>query len=129
MIAYWTIRPRLLRVPGRRQRRHLGRAAQDAPGAGRPGADGQHDVTSTRCMEATSDALDVGLLQFSDGARIGTGGFVDTANQRLQRRASPPIVVTPEDLAKVPVDRTGRDGKPLIARATWPISSTRPPGR
>ena len=34
-------------------------------------------------MEVTADALDAPLLKYSAGAVVGTGGFVDTPNQRL----------------------------------------------
>ena len=62
-------------------------------------------------MEATSDALDVGLLRYSSGAHIGTGGFIESANQRFAIRhilAS----ATPETMAAVPVAK--RDGKQLL---------------
>ena len=60
-------------------------------------------------MTATSDALDSGLLQFSTGAVIGTGGLIETPNQRLGIRNVLPIV-TPADLAKVPVTTEGAKG-------------------
>ena len=53
-------------------------------------------------METTADALDVGLLKYSAGAHIGTGGWIDTPNQRLGIRHVLPII-TPADLAKVRV--------------------------
>ena len=43
-------------------------------------------------MDVTADALDAGLLRYSDGAVIGTGGFVETSNQRLDVRHVLPIV-------------------------------------
>ena len=58
-------------------------------------------------MEATADALDAGLLRISDGSLIGTGGFIETPNQRLSIRHVLPIA-TPEDLASVPSSE--RDG-------------------
>ena len=61
-------------------------------------------------MQATADALDAGLLQYSDGGFIGTGGFVETPNQRLGVQNVLPIV-TPEDLAQVTVAE--RDGRTL----------------
>ena len=61
-------------------------------------------------MEVTADALDAGILKFSEGGFIGTGGFVETPNQRLGIRHELPIV-TPEDLATVPLAE--RDGKTL----------------
>ena len=92
MIAYWTIRPRLLRVPGRRQRGDLGRALQQCTVAGGSAKLLAQHVSLDQVMEATADALDAGLLRFSDGAVIGTGGFVETPNQRLAIRHVPPIV-------------------------------------
>ena len=62
-------------------------------------------------MEATADALDAGLLRFSDGAVIGTGGFIETPNQRLGVRHVLPIA-TPDDLAKV-TDRASAAARPL----------------
>jgi hypothetical protein len=47
-------------------------------------------------------ALDAGLLRFADGNRIGTGGFVETPNQRLVVQHVLPIV-TPNDLAQVAI--------------------------
>ena len=54
-------------------------------------------------MEATADALDVGMLKFSSGREIGTGGFIDTPNQRLGIRHILPTL-TPEELAQMPLD-------------------------
>ena len=70
-------------------------------------------------MSVTADALDAGLLQFSDGAIIGTGGFVETPNQRLGVQHVLPIV-TPEDLAKV----VGRRPAPTARRCASPTSPT-----
>ena len=58
-------------------------------------------------MDAVSEALDDGLLQFNPGNFTGTGGFVDTPNQRLAIRHVPPIVGV-EDLAHVDGPRPRR---------------------
>ena len=58
-------------------------------------------------MDAVSETLDDGLLQFNAGNFTGTGGFVDTPNQRLVIRHIPPVVGA-DDLAHVTVP--GRDG-------------------
>ena len=42
-------------------------------------------------MDASSDALDAGLLRYSDGAVVGTGGFVEADGQRLNVRHVQPI--------------------------------------
>jgi len=60
-------------------------------------------------MEATSDAVDSGLLKFSTGAVIGTGGMIETPNQRLGIR-NVAAHRHPADMAKVPVTTDGAQG-------------------
>src|SRR6266545_4748611 len=72
-----------------------------------------HHVSLERVMETTSDALDVGILQFSDGSVVGTGGSIETPNQRLQVRHVLPVV-TPKDLSQVTIQN--QDGKALRLR-------------
>jgi CzcA family heavy metal efflux pump len=67
-------------------------------------------VSLDHVMEVTSTALDAGILKFAEGGFIGTGGFIDTPNQRLGIRHQLPIV-TPEDLSQVVLAE--RDGKAL----------------
>jgi CzcA family heavy metal efflux pump len=128
MIAYWKIRARLLEVPG----------VANAPIWGErikmPAVQVDLEKLSTygvpleEVMDVTADALDVGLLQFSEGSVIGTGGFIDTPNQRIGIRSVLPIV-TPETLAQVPINnRTKPDGSPLllgdvgdVVWDTWPL--------
>ena len=108
MTAYWIIRARLLRVPGVanvaiwNERLHL-MAVLAKPSKMRAA-----DVRLTQVMQATADTVDSGLLRFSTGAVIGTGGNIETPNQRLSVRNVLPVV-TPADLAKTPVP--GRDGR------------------
>ncbi len=107
-IAYWKIRSRLLRVDGvaqvaiwgeRLPQRHV-QVDQDKLA--------EYDVSLQDVMDASADALDAGLLKYSDGAVVGTGGFVETDGQRLNVRHVQPIV-GPEQLGQVPV--LERDGK------------------
>ena len=65
-----------------------------------------NNVTLDDVMETTADALDVGLLKYSSGAHIGTGGWIDTPNQRLSVRHVLPIF-KPADLAKVTLKDNG----------------------
>src|SRR5438876_5501084 len=62
------------------------------------------DVSLGQVMQTTSDAVDSGLLKFSTGSVIGTGGMIETPNQRIGIRNVLPIV-TPADLAKMPITR------------------------
>jgi CzcA family heavy metal efflux pump len=111
MLAYWTIRQRLLGVPGVANVAIWGEQLKMLQVMVDPNRLAAADVTLDQVQEAVSDALDVGLLRYSRGAHIGTGGFVETPNQRFQLIFAA-SGVTPETLSKVPV--TTKDGKPLL---------------
>ncbi len=108
-LAYWKIRARLLRVPGVAQVAIYGERLPQRHVQVDPARLAEHDVTLQEVMTAGSDALDAGLLRYSDGAVVGTGGFVE-GEQRLNVRHVQPIL-GPEQLGKVPV--VERDGKVL----------------
>jgi len=105
MTAYWTIRARLLEVPGVANVALWNERLQQMQVQINPNAMQQHNVSLDQVMQATADAVDSGLLRFSTGSVIGTGGTVDPPNQRLPVRNVLPII-TPGDLAQVPVDST-----------------------
>ncbi|MCP1767286.1 efflux RND transporter permease subunit [Bradyrhizobium japonicum] len=111
MLAYWTIRQRLLGVPGVANVAIWGEQLKMLQVMVDPNKMAAADITLDQVQEAVSDALDVGLLRYSRGAHIGTGGFVETPNQRFQLIFAA-SGVTPETLSKVPV--TTKDGKPLL---------------
>jgi CzcA family heavy metal efflux pump len=113
MLAYWKIRQRLLGVPGVANIAIWGEQLKMLQVLVDPKRLTAADVTLDEVQEAVSDALDVGLLRYARGAHIGTGGFVETPNQRFQLRFTP-AGVTPETLARVPVKT--RSGKPLLLR-------------
>lgn len=127
MISYWKIRTRLLRVPGVSNVMIYGERIQMYQVQVEPDKLAAKGVPLTLVHETVGDALDASLVYFSDGAWIGSGGFIDTPNQRLSIRHVLPIV-TPEDLGKVPIkDRPGlkltdvarlvEDHQPLIGDA------------
>ncbi|HKD26599.1 MAG TPA: efflux RND transporter permease subunit, partial [Xanthobacteraceae bacterium] len=113
MLAYWKIRQRLLGVPGVANIAIWGEQLKMLQVMVDPERLAAEDVTLDQVQEAVSDALDVGLLRYSRGAHIGTGGFIETPNQRFQLVFAA-AGVTPETLAQVPV--TARSGKPLLLR-------------
>ncbi|MGB7874152.1 MAG: efflux RND transporter permease subunit [Anaerolineales bacterium] len=128
MIAYWKIRARLLDVPGVANAPIWGeriKAPQMQIDLEQMHA---HNVTLNQVMDVTADALDVSLLFYSEGSFIGTGGFLETPNQRLGVRSIQSIL-GPEDLAQVPIyGKTDSDGTPLILDdvgdvvwGTWPL--------
>jgi CzcA family heavy metal efflux pump len=110
MISYWTIRARLLRVPGVANVPIWGERLQMLQVQVEPDKMRKHNVSLDQVMETTANSVDVGLLKFSNGAVVGTGGFVESPNQRLGVRHVLPIR-TPRDLASVTIEE--RKGKPL----------------
>jgi CzcA family heavy metal efflux pump len=109
MTAYWTIRARLLRVPGVANVAIWNERLKLMTVQAEPTKMQARQVSLENVMEATADAVDSGLLKFSTGAVIGTGGSIETPNQRLGIRNVLPIV-TPADLARVPVTSSGHQG-------------------
>ncbi len=115
MISYWKIRARLLRVPGVADVQIWGERLKMLQVQADPARMRANKVSLESVMTTTADALADGLLKFSEGGGvIGTGGFVDTANQRLPVEHVLPIV-KPSDLGQVPVAKKA-DGSPLVLR-------------
>src|SRR3712207_5561090 len=113
MMAYWTLRQRVMGVPGVANIQIYGEQLTMLQVEVDPEKLARLDVTLDEIMESVSDALDVGLLRYSEGAHIGTGGFVETPNQRMPLR----FVFgarTPETLAQTPIQT--RTGKQILLR-------------
>ncbi|TDO44375.1 CzcA family heavy metal efflux pump [Kribbella sp. VKM Ac-2527] len=103
LAAYWTIRPRLMRVPGVANVAIWGDRWSVLQVQADPDRLHANGVSLNNVMNATADAVDVGMLKFRSGHEIGTGGFIDTPNQRLSIKNIMPLL-TPEELAKMPLD-------------------------
>src|SRR4029453_17405994 len=112
MSAYWTIRARLLEVPGVANVALWGERLQMMQVQVEPPKMEAQNVALTEGMGATADAVDSGLLRFSSGSIIGTGGMIESPNQRINVRNVLPII-PPNDIAKAPlhIDGTGKDVK------------------
>ncbi len=110
MTSYWRIRQRLIRVPGVANVAIWGERLEMLQVQADPERMGEQQISLNQLMQAAGDAVDSGILQYSDGAFVGTGGFIETPNQRLDVRHVLPIV-TPEDLANIPLAE--RDGRVL----------------
>src|SRR5213592_2064015 len=102
LLARWTIKPKLLGVPGvanvaiwgqRLRQLHVHIDQQRLRDA---------RVLQDDIIAAAGDALWVSPLSFLKGSSPGTGGWIDNPNQRLGVQHSMPIEA-PEDMAKVPV--------------------------
>jgi CzcA family heavy metal efflux pump len=109
-IAYWKIRQRLLRVPGVAQVNIFGERLDQRHVQVDPNKLAENGVSLNQVMEASSEAVDAGVLQYADSFVVGTGGFVEHNGQRLNIRNVQPIQ-SAGDLGKVPVVR--RNGRVL----------------
>jgi CzcA family heavy metal efflux pump len=110
-IAYWKIRARLLRVPGVANVPIWGERLQQHQVQIIPKKLRQLDLTVNEVMNVTAATLDAGLLRYSDGGVIGTGGVLKSPNQQISIRHVLPIF-SPEDLAKVVVEE--KNGEPIL---------------
>ena len=106
MIANWKIRQRLLRVPGVANTPIWGERKQMLFVNADPGRMATEAVSLQQLMTVTADSLDAGLLRYSNGAVIGSGGFVDTPNQRMPVRHKQTIV-DPEHMGSVVLEERG----------------------
>ncbi len=98
-IAKWTIRPRLMAIPGVANVAIWGQRDRQIQVLIDPYRLHAHGITTSEVVKAASE-----------GAEIGGGGFVDTPNQRLAV-AYAAGVKKPSDLANVPVAM--REGTPI----------------
>ncbi|MEA2177009.1 MAG: hypothetical protein QOG77_306 [Solirubrobacteraceae bacterium] len=109
-IAYWKIRQRLLRVPGVASVDIYGERLQQRHVQVDPKRMARYGISLDQVMEASANAVDAGVLQFTQSATVGTGGFVESDGRRLNIRHVQPIV-GPAELGRVPVAR--REGRTL----------------
>ena len=118
------IRPRLLRVPGVANVGVWGNRKEVRMVLLDPRRMAAHRVSVAQIMRVTADALDAVLLTHSPGAVIGTGGFIDTPNQRIGIRHVAPIF-SPRDLSRVGFEAP--DGARLQISDIADVVTTHPP--
>jgi CzcA family heavy metal efflux pump len=126
VLARWTIAPRLMGVPGVANVSIWGQRDRQLQVQVDPKRLQDQHVSLLQVLETTGNALWVSSLSFVEASTPGTGGFIDTAQQRLGIRHISPII-TAEGLAQVPVEdstlRLGdvanvvEDHQPLIGDA------------
>ena len=110
VLARWTIAPRLLGVPGVANVAVWGQRDRQLQVQVDPARLRDERVTLDQVIESTANALWVSPLTFVEASTPGTGGLIDTPNQRLGIQHVSPIS-TPADLAKVTLEDT--DGRAL----------------
>jgi CzcA family heavy metal efflux pump len=103
VLARWTIKPRLTGIAGVANVAIWGHRDRQLQVQLDPQQLAARGVTQEQLIRTTGDALWVSPLTFLNASFPGTGGWIDTPNQRLGVEHRLPIS-SPEDLARVPVD-------------------------
>jgi Cu/Ag efflux pump CusA len=103
ILARWKVRPRLMGIPGVANVSIYGQRDRQLQVRVDPGQLRANNVTLTEVIETTGNALWVSPLTFVEASTPGTGGFVESPNQRLQVQHISPIS-TPRQLSEVPVE-------------------------
>lgn len=103
VLARWVIGPRMLGVPGVSNVSIWGMRDRQLQVLVDPKRLQAQEVSLQQIVETTGNALWVSSLSYLEASTPGTGGFIDTPNQRLGVWHVLPIS-SPEDLAQVPVD-------------------------
>jgi CzcA family heavy metal efflux pump len=126
VLARWTIAPRLMGVPGVAHIAIWGNRDRQLQVQVDPEQLQDAGVTLQQVVNTAGNALWVSSLTYLEASTPGTGGFIDTPQQRLGIWHVLPIS-SPEDLAQVPVQGTAwrledvatvvEDHQPLIGDA------------
>jgi len=105
VLAHWTIAPRLMGVPGVANVAIWGERERQLQVQVDPKRLRANNVSLLDVLETAGNALWVSSLSFVEASTPGTGGFIETDNQRLGIRHILPIV-SPQGLAQVPIGDT-----------------------
>ena len=105
VLARWNIRPRLMGVPGVANVAIWGLRERQLQVQVDPAKLQARGVPLLSVIKSTGNALWVSPLTFLQASTPGSGGFIDSANQRLSIRHVLPIT-TPGQLAQVNIEGT-----------------------
>ena len=103
VLARWTVRPRLMGVPGVANVAVWGQRERQLQVQVDPERLRAEGISLLQVVETTGNALWFSPLTFLNASTPGTGGFIDTPNQRLTVQHISPIT-TAEELAQVPIE-------------------------
>jgi Cu/Ag efflux pump CusA len=104
VIARWTVRPRLMGVPGVANVSIWGLRDQQLQVQVDPAVLQARNVTLNQVVSTAGNAQVVSQLSFLEASTPGTGGFIETPQQRLQVRHLLEKLSDPAEVAKVPVN-------------------------
>jgi Cu/Ag efflux pump CusA len=107
VIARWTLQPRLLGVPGVANVSIWGFRDRQLQVQVDPERLRDSNVTLKQIVDTTGNAQISTPLSHLEGSTPGSGGFIETPQQRLGVRNVFDKLTRPDELAKVPVDDTG----------------------
>ncbi len=110
ILAQWTIRPRLMGVPGVANVAVWGQQDRQLQVLVDPERLRDNGVTLQQVIESTANAQFVSNLTFVEASTPGTGGIIETPTQRFGVQHAVPFA-SPADLAKVVVE--GTEDSPL----------------
>ncbi|MGZ5294536.1 MAG: efflux RND transporter permease subunit [Actinomycetota bacterium] len=110
LLARWNIRPRLMGVPGVANVSVWGQRDSQLQVLVDPARLHANGVSLQQIIETSANAQFVSNLTFVEASTPGTGGIIETPNQRFGIQHGVPFA-SPADLAKVIVQDTG--GAPL----------------
>lgn len=103
VLARWNIKPALMGVPGVANVSIFGQREQQLQVQVDPAKLKASNVTLNQVIETAGNAVWVSPLSFLEASTPGTGGFLESANQRIGIQHVLPIR-TPEDLGKVSIE-------------------------
>ena len=106
VLARWTIRPRLLGVPGVANVSMWGQRERQLQVQVDPEQLREEGLSLEQIVATSGNALWASPLSFLEANTPGTGGWIDTAQQRFGVQHIQPIK-TAGDLAKVPIEGSG----------------------
>lgn len=107
VIAHWVVRPHLIGVPGVANVSIWGMRDQQLQVLVDPERLRSEGVTLNQVVESAGNAQVVSPLTFLEASTPGTGGFIETPQQRLQVRHLIEKIADPAALGSVPVAGTG----------------------
>ena len=110
VLARWNVKPKLMGIPGVANVSIWGQREQQLQVQVDPKELQARGVTLNQIVETTGNAVWVSPLSFLEASTPGTGGFLESANQRIGIQHVLPIQ-NPEDLGKVAVEGSGSAGQ------------------
>lgn len=116
VLARWTVRPRLMGIPGVANVNVWGMRDRQLQVQVDPARMQAKHVTLNQVIESAGNAQVVSPLTFLEASTPGTGGFIETSPQRLAVRHILDSFATPAQLGKVPI--VDSDGTTLSDVAT-----------